>query len=86
MFIIDDADAILKLRHETKIMRISNSISKNATCYFSEILQMNNRLLKNDGRTFFLRNEEDEEDDEAMKIAKVNNEDENNIKNRLPWD
>jgi hypothetical protein len=24
--------------------------------------------------------------DEAMKIAKVNNEDENNIKNRLPWD
>lgn len=26
MFIVDDADSILKLRHETKIMRISNSI------------------------------------------------------------
>jgi len=28
MFIIDDTDPILKLRHETKIMRISNSIAK----------------------------------------------------------
>jgi superfamily II DNA/RNA helicase len=25
MFIIDDADSILKLRHETKLMRMSNS-------------------------------------------------------------
>jgi superfamily II DNA/RNA helicase len=28
MFIIDDADSILKLRHETKLMRMSNSINK----------------------------------------------------------
>jgi superfamily II DNA/RNA helicase len=28
MFIIDDADSILKLRHETKLMRMSNSIKK----------------------------------------------------------
>jgi ATP-dependent RNA helicase RhlE len=36
MFIIDDADAMLKLRHETKIMRISNSISKTQRLLFSE--------------------------------------------------
>lgn len=36
MFVIDDADAILKLRHETKIMRISNSIVKTQRLIFSE--------------------------------------------------
>ena len=37
MFILDDADAILKLRHETKIMRISNSIAKTQRIVFAEI-------------------------------------------------
>jgi ATP-dependent RNA helicase RhlE len=36
MFILDDADPILKLRHETKIMRISNSITKTQRIIFSE--------------------------------------------------
>ena len=36
MFILDDADPILKLRHETKIMRISNSIVKTQRIIFSE--------------------------------------------------
>lgn len=36
MFVVDDADAILKLRHETKIMRISNSISKTQRIVFTE--------------------------------------------------
>ena len=36
MFILDDADPILKLRHETKIMRISNSIAKTQRIIFSE--------------------------------------------------
>jgi len=36
MFILDDADPILKLRHETRIMRISNSISKTQRIIFSE--------------------------------------------------
>ena len=36
MFIIDDADPILKLRHETKIMRISNSIAKTQRIVFAE--------------------------------------------------
>lgn len=38
MFILDDAEPILKLRHETKIMRISNSITKTQRLIFSEEL------------------------------------------------
>ncbi|MDR7210763.1 DEAD/DEAH box helicase [Flavobacterium piscis] len=38
MFILDDADPILKLRHETKIMRISNSIPKTQRIIFAETL------------------------------------------------
>lgn len=37
MFIVDDADAILKLRHETKIVRISNSVNKTQRIIFSEV-------------------------------------------------
>lgn len=36
MFILDDADSILKLRHETKIMRISNSIAKTQRIIFTD--------------------------------------------------
>ena len=36
MFVLDDADPILKLRHETKIMRISNSIVKTQRIIFTE--------------------------------------------------
>jgi superfamily II DNA/RNA helicase len=38
MFVLDDAEPILKLRHETKIMRISNSINKTQRIIFSEVL------------------------------------------------
>ena len=38
MFIIDDADPMLKLRHETKIMRISNSLTKTQRLIFAETL------------------------------------------------
>ncbi|MBP6759793.1 MAG: DEAD/DEAH box helicase, partial [Flavobacterium sp.] len=37
MFILDDADPVLKLRHETKIMRISNSITKTQRIIFSDV-------------------------------------------------
>jgi superfamily II DNA/RNA helicase len=37
MFIIDDADSILKLRHETKLMRMSNSINKTQRIIFSRL-------------------------------------------------
>ncbi|MEO0058438.1 MAG: hypothetical protein RLZZ312_85 [Bacteroidota bacterium] len=36
MFIIDDANEILKLRHETRIMRISNSIAKTQRIIFTD--------------------------------------------------
>jgi superfamily II DNA/RNA helicase len=36
MFILDDADPILRLRHETKIMRISNSIAKTQRIIFTD--------------------------------------------------
>ncbi|RTY87225.1 DEAD/DEAH box helicase [Flavobacterium sp. RSP15] len=36
MLVLDDADPILKLRHETKIMRISNSIVKTQRIILSE--------------------------------------------------
>lgn len=35
MFIVDDADPMLRLRHETKIMRISNSIAKTQRIIFA---------------------------------------------------
>ena len=38
MLILDDAEPILRLRHETKIMRISNSINKTQRLIFSEQL------------------------------------------------
>ena len=38
MFIVDDADPILKLRHETRIMRISNSIVKTQRIIFANDL------------------------------------------------
>jgi len=38
MLILDDADPILRLRNETKIMRISNSIAKTQRIIFAEIL------------------------------------------------
>jgi superfamily II DNA/RNA helicase len=38
MFIIDGTDPILKLRHETKLMRMSNSINKTQRIIFSERL------------------------------------------------
>lgn len=38
MFILDDAEPILRLRHETKIMRISNSINKTQRLIFAEQL------------------------------------------------
>lgn len=45
MFIVDDADEILKLRHETKITRISNSISKTQRIIFSDIFSERLEML-----------------------------------------
>lgn len=45
MFILDDADPILKLRHETKIMRISNSITKTQRIIFADNLSERIEIL-----------------------------------------
>ncbi|VXB62620.1 ATP-dependent RNA helicase RhlE [Flavobacterium sp. 9R] len=67
MFIIDDTDPILKLRHETKIMRISNSITKTQRIVFTEQLTdrvdiLIEKMLIEPFEFDF--DEEDEEDDE----------------------
>lgn len=45
MLIIDDTDPILKLRHEIKIMRISNSIAKTQRIIFADVLNERIDLL-----------------------------------------
>lgn len=69
MFILDDADPILKLRHETKIMRISNSIIRTQRIIFSEqfterIEVLAEKMLVEPFEFDF--EEEEEEDDESI--------------------
>jgi len=67
MFILDDADPILKLRHETKIMRISNSINKTQRIIFSEVFSERIEILADKMlvEPFEFDFEEEEESDEA---------------------
>ena len=65
MFILDDADPILKLRHEPKIMRISNSIAKTQRLIFAETLTERIDILAEKMLLepyFFDMDEENEED------------------------
>ncbi|WP_291102964.1 MULTISPECIES: DEAD/DEAH box helicase [unclassified Flavobacterium] len=68
MFILDDADPILKLRHETKIMRISNSIAKTQRIIFSEQLTERIEILADkmlvEPFLFEIEEGEEEDDDE----------------------
>lgn len=70
MFIIDDTDPMLKLRHETKIMRISNSITKTQRIVFAEQLTdrvdilIEKMLIEPFEFDFDEEEEEDEEDTE----------------------
>lgn len=67
MFVIDDADPILKLRHETKIMRISNSIARTQRIIFTE--QLSERIesladkMMEEPFLFEIDDEEEEEED-----------------------
>lgn len=67
MFILDDADPILKLRHETKIMRISNSIVRTQRIIFSEQFTERIEVLAEkmlvEPFEFDFDGDEDEEDD-----------------------
>ena len=68
IFILDDADPILKLRHETKIMRISNSINKTQRVIFSDVLTDRIEILADkmllEPILFEIEEEEDGEDDD----------------------
>jgi ATP-dependent RNA helicase RhlE len=68
MFILDDADPILKLRHETKIMRISNSIVKTQRIIFSDVLTERIEVLAEkmlvEPYVFEIDEDEEDEDDE----------------------
>lgn len=70
MFIIDDTDPILKLRHETKIMRISNSIAKTQRIIFAEQITERIDLLAEkmliEPFEFDFDEEEEEEDEEEI--------------------
>lgn len=66
MFILDDADPILKLRHETKIMRISNSIVRTQRIIFTEQLsdRIDSLADKMMIEPFLFEIEEEEDEDE----------------------
>lgn len=71
MFILDDADPILKLRHETKIMRISNSINKTQRIIFSESFTDRVEILADkmlvEPFLFEIEDEDEEENEEENK-------------------
>lgn len=68
MFILDDADPILKLRHETKIMRISNSIAKTQRIIFTDKITERIEILADkmllEPFVFDFDEEYDDDDDE----------------------
>ena len=64
MFIVDDADAILKLRHETKIMRISDSIAKTQRIIFTDALTERIEILADKMLVEPYEFDFDEEDDD----------------------
>lgn len=66
MFITDDADEMLRNRHEPKIMRLSNSIAKTQRLFFTDVLTERVELLADKLmiEPYFFEFEEDEELDE----------------------
>jgi ATP-dependent RNA helicase RhlE len=67
MFILDDANPILKLRHETRIMRISNSIAKTQRVIFAEQLTESIEILADKmliEEPFLFEIDEDEEEED----------------------
>lgn len=76
MFILDDADPILKLRHETKIMRISNSIAKTQRIIFTEKLTERIEILADkmllEPYVFDYEEEYDEDEEDFEEEESVN--------------
>ena len=78
MFVLDDADPILRLRHETKIMRISNSIVRTQRIIFSEqfterIEVLAEKMLEEPFEFDFDEEDEeqDEDEDDVLEIDEV---------------
>ena len=80
MLILDDADTILKLRHETKIMRISNSIAKTQRIIFTDVLNERIEILVDkmlvEPFEFDFEEEEDDFEEEETEDEKDFEEDE----------
>lgn len=76
MFILDDADPILKLRHETKIMRISNSIAKTQRIIFTDQLTERIEILADkmllEPYVFDFEEEYDEDEEDLEEEESVN--------------
>lgn len=70
MFIVDDANPILKLRHETKIMRLSNSIAKTQRIIFgdqfSERIEILADKMMEDPEIFDFEDVDYEDDEEIL--------------------
>ena len=68
MFIVDDPDPMLKLRHETKIMRLSNSISKTQRIVFANQITERIEILieKMLVEPFIFEMDEEDEDEEIQ--------------------
>ncbi|QBN18551.1 DEAD/DEAH box helicase [Flavobacterium nackdongense] len=83
MFIIDDADTLLKLRHETKIMRISSSIAKTQRIIFTDALTerieiLVDKMLVEPYEFDFEETEDDFEEDDSAEESDFE-EDENDL-------
>lgn len=72
MFILDDADPILKLRHEIKIMRISNSIAKTQRIIFSDVFTERIEILADKMLVEPFEFDFEEEDENDLEEAEEN--------------
>lgn len=82
MFIVDDPDPMLKLRHETKIMRLSNSISKTQRIVFANQITERIEILIEKMLVepfIFEIDEENEDEDEDDEDEEIQNEDKDDI-------
>jgi superfamily II DNA/RNA helicase len=70
MFIIDDADSILKLRHETKLMRMSNSINKTQRIISERLTGIESLVDKMMVEPYLFEIEEGKEEDEEEEETK----------------
>lgn len=75
MFIIDDANEILKLRHDTRIMRISDGITKTQRLFFTEEITervevLAERIMIEPNYFEFEENENNEQEEEQEPINK----------------